>query len=216
MSPLKKLLIINIYLSNVFSKIDLSLDGEIESIMQNNYATQAEDKIKELLKQNRVEDERYGGSKIGIHKTNFQIKDYIPMIWKANYKAFIFIIPKTNKYQAKNPAILGAGQAKPWHKKFNADSKSVKYKNWGVDIAKCINIYYKVCDEGEYFLVDGVTIKNRLKYNDEYVPSFLSIGKNGYGDYIIMSIGKDGFIKNWKKPDLKENEWHEVDYWKSL
>ncbi len=59
---------------NVFSKIDLSLDGEIESIMQNNYATQAEDKIKELLKQNRVEDERYGGSKIGIHKTNFQIK----------------------------------------------------------------------------------------------------------------------------------------------
>jgi len=78
------------------------------------------------------------------------------------------------------------------------------------------DIYYKVCDEGEYFLVDGVTIKNRLKYNDEYVPSFLSIGKNGYGDYIIMTIGKDGYIKNWKKPELKEDEWHEVDYWKSL
>ena len=58
-------------------------------------------------------------------------------------------------------------------------------------------IYYKVCDEGEYFILDKN--KNKiLKYNSDYVPDILSINDEGFGDYIIMNINKDGFIEDFK------------------
>jgi len=57
--------------------------------------------------------------------------------------------------------------------------------------------HYKVCDEGVYGLYDifGKMIAER----DWYVPGML--GPGGYGDYIILDIDENGFIKNWN-PDL--------------
>ena len=71
-------------------------------------------------------------------------------------------------------------------------------------------IHYKVCDAGHYWLLDAD--KNRIaKWSDYYVPNdLLCVGSNGYGDYIIMSIGLIGFIKDWKQPSLNCEDWEPV------
>jgi hypothetical protein len=77
--------------------------------------------------------------------------------------------------------------------------------NWTSGIKA--NIHYKVCDAGIYELQ---TNDNKLIIRkDGYVPSCLSPGGNGYGDYIIMNIDENGMIKNWKfdKSYFEETEW---------
>ncbi len=61
------------------------------------------------------------------------------------------------------------------------------------------DVHYKVCDAGVYTILadDGATLARK----DGYVPSILSPGGDGYGDYIIMSIDEAGKIANWQ-PDL--------------
>ena len=63
-------------------------------------------------------------------------------------------------------------------------------------------VHYKVCDDGTYSLLD----KNRKEIIsvDSYVPEVLCPKGGGYGDYIIMTVDKDGFIKDWhcSKEDL--------------
>lgn len=56
------------------------------------------------------------------------------------------------------------------------------------------SIHYKVCDECELTIMKGNTV---LYDGDGYVPDFLCPKSEGYGDYIIMDIDSDGFIKNW-------------------
>jgi len=74
-----------------------------------------------------------------------------------------------------------------------------------IDEGKIINwaqgttakIHYKVCDNGSYYLKDAD--KNIIKsVEQEYVPNCLCPDENGYGDYIIMDVDKDGLIDNWK------------------
>jgi hypothetical protein len=62
------------------------------------------------------------------------------------------------------------------------------------------DVHYKVCDAGTYTLADekGRTVVTR---DDGYVPGMLSPGGSGYGDYVIMNIGPDGLIADWR-PDL--------------
>lgn len=67
--------------------------------------------------------------------------------------------------------------------------------NW--EKGKEANIHYKVCDAGEYWLQDENGDKI-VKAKGYCVPEFLSIDDNGYGDYIIMKIDKDGKINNWR------------------
>jgi len=78
--------------------------------------------------------------------------------------------------------------------------------NWP-NIPKPISadIHYKVCDAGEYWLedVDG----KRVKYKGDYVPSFLSVGERGCGDYIVLKIKPDGFIEGWQQPELDGDDW---------
>jgi len=70
-------------------------------------------------------------------------------------------------------------------------------------------IYYKVCDQGEYWLRDS---EHRLfKYRGDYVPDeYLCKGVAGFGDYIILSIDKAGKVRNWWRPKFKANEWEAV------
>ncbi len=72
------------------------------------------------------------------------------------------------------------------------------------------HIHYKVCDSGLYWLVDAEG--NRVMKLDGYVPGdFLCHGSNGYGDYIIMTIGEDGFILEYQAPDGElGEEWEAV------
>lgn len=66
--------------------------------------------------------------------------------------------------------------------------------NW--EQGKKADIHYKVCDEGTYELIDENN-ESIIKI-DGYVPKCMCPASQGYGDYIIMNINEDGFIKDWK------------------
>lgn len=80
--------------------------------------------------------------------------------------------------------------------------------NWpeGVEAS----IHYKVCDAGEYWLLNGA--KRRIaKWKDYYVPDgILCVGDNGYGDYIIFKVGADGVVVDWTKPAIDSEQWGPV------
>lgn len=62
-------------------------------------------------------------------------------------------------------------------------------------------VHYKVCDEGVYRLLDAD--REVICEIDGYVPKIMCPGGEGYGDYVIMSIGPDGAIADWRL-DLSE------------
>lgn len=57
-------------------------------------------------------------------------------------------------------------------------------------------IHYKVCDAGVYALLDKNM--NKVKEIEGYVPNILCVGESGFGDYVIMSIDENGFIKDFE------------------
>lgn len=65
------------------------------------------------------------------------------------------------------------------------------------------DVHYKVCDQGEYWLLDAD--RNRAaKWTGFYVPNdFLCHGDNSYGDYIIFKVGADGLIENYSAPEIR-------------
>ena len=70
-------------------------------------------------------------------------------------------------------------------------------------------VYYKVCDEGEYWLRSAS--RRLFKYEDHYVPdSYLCHGDQGFGDYIILNIGPDGAIEGWQEPRFNPEYWEPV------
>lgn len=73
------------------------------------------------------------------------------------------------------------------------------------------DIHYKVCDDGEYWLLDEA--KTRIaKSKGHYVPNdILCVGDNGFGDYIILTIGPDGLIPGWVPLGLYTADWTLLD-----
>lgn len=61
---------------------------------------------------------------------------------------------------------------------------------------KTADIHYKVCDDGEYSLLDPD--KNIVLQINRYVPGIMSPGDNGYGDYVIMKVDASGKIADWR------------------
>ena len=79
------------------------------------------------------------------------------------------------------------------------DVETGRIINWekGVEAS----IHYKVCDECGLIIMKG----DNVLYDDEdYVPGFLCPKEEGYGDYIIMDIDSEGFIKDWRNTDVTE------------
>lgn len=66
--------------------------------------------------------------------------------------------------------------------------------NWEKGVELVTN--FKVCDECAFTYFEDM--ENKLSY-DNYVPDFLSINGKGYGDYIMITVDSDGYIKNWDK-----------------
>lgn len=58
------------------------------------------------------------------------------------------------------------------------------------------NIFSKPVDEGYYTFMDKDF--KVLKEINDYVPKGLDIDDDGYGDYITLTIMKNGMIKDWK------------------
>ena len=67
----------------------------------------------------------------------------------------------------------------------------------------------KIVDCGHYELLDAE--RNIIKQLDGYVPDFLSIEDEGYGDYLEFEVREDGCIDKWKfgQKELDEinEEW---------
>lgn len=69
--------------------------------------------------------------------------------------------------------------------------------NWDTCRGVSAKVFYKVCDQGAY-TVRG----NEQSYTvKSYVPDCLSINDEGYGDYVLLSIDKNGFIEDWEFND---------------
>ena len=64
------------------------------------------------------------------------------------------------------------------------------------------SIHFKVCDDGDYWLLDAD--RDRIaKWGGYYVPDdFLCPGENGFGDYIILKIDGAGRIAKWREPAI--------------
>ena len=98
----------------------------------------------------------------------------------------------------KMPCLEPDGEG-AWIWNLIIDPRAGKVVNWPVAYNLPIEakVHYKVYDECDIeFLVRGKYRCNN-DCNSGYVPDFLAIDKEGYGDYIIITIDKDGYIKNW-------------------
>lgn len=67
-------------------------------------------------------------------------------------------------------------------------------ENWPQGITA--DIHYKVCDAGVYTLLDNE--RNTIFSIEGYVPRIMYPAGDGYGDYVIMKIGINGLIEDWR------------------
>lgn len=96
---------------------------------------------------------------------------------------------KDSEYGDKIPCKVG----NIWNPHIDIDSGKVL--NWRQGTTA--DIHYKVCDRCGWEIIDsdGNIVDS---VHSEYVPNTLSPKEKGYGDYIIMDIDINGYIKNWK------------------
>lgn len=75
------------------------------------------------------------------------------------------------------------------------DVDNKKVVDWN-ETAGEVSIFAKVRDEGVYkfYDKDGNIIQT---IEDKYVPDFLQVNENGYGDYLNLTISKNGVIENF-------------------
>jgi hypothetical protein len=58
------------------------------------------------------------------------------------------------------------------------------------------HIHYKVCDDGDYKLLDECG--NVVVHIDEYVPAIMSPGDScKCGDYVVMDVDAAGLVQKW-------------------
>ena len=68
-------------------------------------------------------------------------------------------------------------------------------------------IHYKVCDQGQYFLCNENGEKV-AQYRGHYVPNeFLCHDAEGFGDYIIFNVDRNGKIQGYQRPDIDPDSW---------
>jgi hypothetical protein len=94
-----------------------------------------------------------------------------------------------------------------WRIHIHMDTGYVVQWPKGVDA----EIGYKVCDEGIYKILNH-DLDVLLKRDGQYVPDFLSIGDEGFGDYVYLDIDRNGMIRNWVKPVV----YHGCDGWEAV
>jgi hypothetical protein len=95
----------------------------------------------------------------------------------------------------------------------------VEGKILGWDNTQEAKIHYKIVDEGKYYLIEYIAqymyVIRKEYYSCYVVDELLVINDKGYGDYMIMEVDKDGYIKNYPSYDmlidfLNDNEKWEI------
>jgi hypothetical protein len=109
-----------------------------------------------------------------------------------------------------NEEMFGINQtSKMWEIDIDLENNSII--GWNGVEAK---INYKVCDAGEYFLIDTET-NEKKQYVDDYVPDCISHEDDGsYGDYIIFSVNTKGEISSYDELHHKINDKINIEEWK--
>ena len=83
------------------------------------------------------------------------------------------------------------------HKKFywtpTIDLENGVIVNWPKGVK--VHVFYKVCDDFECTVYDEYD--NEVLHYEGYVPDFMAIEEEGYGDYINMIIDENGCIQKW-------------------
>lgn len=94
--------------------------------------------------------------------------------------------------------LVKSGNKNEYRLQLTIDLTELKIIDWpnGVEA----RVFYKVCDDGTYYLLDEN--KNILAEKNCYVPEILSYIENGYGDYIDMYIDKNGYLYEFPKEKL--------------
>ena len=79
------------------------------------------------------------------------------------------------------------------------DVETGKVKDWPKDF--CIETFFKICDDGLYQLIDeeGNVVWDSVKTRYYYVPDFLALEDEGYGDYMYLNIDGEGNIEHWEE-----------------
>lgn len=94
-----------------------------------------------------------------------------------------------------------------WYWKPIIDIKTGKILNWKQGVKASIS--YKVVDEFSCEIKDS---DNAIVASYEgYVPSFMAITDEGYGDYVYLEIDENGMIDNWSFTDSDFKEIDESD-----
>ena len=96
-----------------------------------------------------------------------------------------FVVPEKDRWGTTNYWVI------------TIDLDEGKVINWPKDFM--ISTNFKVCDDGEYIFLDEN--KNELinitkEYDQYYVPDFLALEDDGYGDYVYLDIDSEGNINN--------------------
>lgn len=83
-------------------------------------------------------------------------------------------------------------------------------QDWPND--KSADVHYKVCDDGQYWLLDADR-RRIAKWSGDYVPDeFLCHdGDEGFGDYIIIRINRQGFVSGWSVPQIQPDQWTPIE-----
>ena len=83
------------------------------------------------------------------------------------------------------------------HKKFywtpTIDLENGIIINWPKGLT--VHVFQKVCDDFECTVYDEYD--NEVLHYEGYVPDFMAIEEEGYGDYINMIIDENGCIQKW-------------------
>lgn len=110
-----------------------------------------------------------------------------------------------NGEQCNELSEIPLHDGKHWQVMINVDTGVIE--DWPK--GKTVEMNAKVCDDGTYSMLDAN--RQEIETLDGYVLDCLSIGENGYGDYIIIDIDENGKIKNWK-PKFPEFVDYDYDY----
>ncbi len=91
----------------------------------------------------------------------------------------------------KEGTLIPCREGKSWCPKIELETG--KIVNWKQGVTA--DIHYKVCDDGDYRILDEKG--EEIAKKDGYVPETMCPGDEGFGDYIIMKVDENGMIEGW-------------------
>lgn len=156
--------------------------------------------MKITIKAPRECDIKYLKATMGVrYWVDCKYSDDNGQTWNTNF-------PDTNEESERimklTPCVvrkdIGYRESDYWEIVIDLDEGKVL--NWPEGF--CLDTHYKVCDDGEYVFLDkdmNEVVNITKIYQQYYVPDFLAIGDDGYGDYVYIDINGDGTIKDFNK-----------------